>query len=137
VATPPTGPHSIARFVEGYESGRTILGFRCSRCGRRTATWGLACAQCGGSLEEAELGSRGRIVAGTVVAVASDEFVNDAPYAYVVVELDGGGRLSGWIRGVRTEEEIRPGTPVRFAPSYKPGVQFERDNPGATEPERR
>ncbi len=135
MATPTAGPHSIAEFVAGYESARTIRGFRCGRCARRTATWGLACSQCGGPLEEVDLARQGRIVAGTVVAVASDEFVNEAPYAYVVVELDGGGRISGWIRGVGTEELIRPGTAVRFAPSYRPGLQFERADPGGTRPD--
>jgi uncharacterized OB-fold protein len=123
----PTAPHSIEQFVQGYETARTLRGFRCPRCGQRTATWGLACSRCGGApLEDANLSGTGRIVAGTVVTVASDEFVNDAPYAYVVVELDDGGRVSGWMPRVRAEEEIAPGTAVRFVPSYKPGVQFER-----------
>jgi uncharacterized protein len=122
----PSAPHSIAEFVQAYESSRTLRGFRCPSCGTVTATWGLACSRCGASpLEETNLGEQGRVVAGTIVAVASDEFVNDAPYAYVLVELDGGGRLSGWIPGVRSEEEIAPGTRVRYRASYKPGVQFE------------
>jgi uncharacterized OB-fold protein len=122
-------PHSIADFVRGYESERALRGFRCPKCGARTATWGVACSRCGaGPLEEARLSDRGRLVAGTIVAVASDEFVNEAPYAYVLVDLDGGGRVSGWMTGVRTDAEIAPGTPVRFAPSYKAGVQFERED---------
>jgi uncharacterized OB-fold protein len=125
-------PHSVTEFVQGYESERTLRGFRCPRCGATTATWGLACSRCGGGpLEEARLPEEGRIVAGTIVAVASDEFVNEAPYAYVLVELSGGARVSGWLPGVRTEAEIAPGTPVRFQPSYKPGLQFARLGPEA------
>jgi uncharacterized OB-fold protein len=125
-------PHSIEQFVQGYETGRTLRGFRCRQCGQRTATWGLACSRCGGGpLEESILTPTGHVVAGTIVAVASDEFVNDAPYAYVLVELDGGGRVSGWMPSVRTEGGIAPGTPVRFVPSYKPGVQFEPTGRGA------
>ncbi|HYB63140.1 MAG TPA: OB-fold domain-containing protein [Thermoplasmata archaeon] len=132
MSTPP--PHSIAEFVRAYETGGPLRGFRCPRCRLVTATWGVACSRCGARpLEEAILSDRGRIVAGTIVAVASDEFVNDAPYAYVVVELDGGGRLSGWMPNVRTDEEIAPGTPVRFTPGYKPGVQFARLAPEAAE----
>ena len=125
---PVASPHSIQDLVQGYETGRLLRGFRCTRCGARTATWGLACSRCGAAaLEETTLSDRGRVVAGTVVTVASDEFVNDAPYAYVVVELEGGGRISGWIPGVRSETEIAPGTAVRFVPSYKAGVQFQPD----------
>ena len=123
----PRAPHSIQEFVEGYEAGRTLRGTRCAACGKVQVTWALACPRCGArQLEEATLSPLGRIVAGTIVRVASDEFVNDAPYAYVLVELDGGGRLAGWIPGVRSLDEIRPGAPVRFAPSYKPGIHFER-----------
>jgi len=128
---PTAAPHTIDEFVRGYESDRRLRGFRCPACGVRSATWGLACSRCGASpLEEVDLAPTGAIVAGTIVAVASDEFVNDAPYAYVLVALDGGGTVSGWIPRVRAEGEIAPGTPVRFSPSYKPGLQFERTGAG-------
>ena len=124
---PPTAPHSIDEFVHGYEDNRSLRGFRCAHCGTATATWGLACSRCGGGpLEEATLADRGQIVAGTIVAVAPGDFVNDAPYAYVLVELVDGARVSGWMPNVRAAGEIAPGTPVRFVPSYKPGVQFAR-----------
>ncbi len=123
----PAPPHTVAEFVRGYEEDRTLRGFRCAACRTVTATWGVACSRCGqGPLVEVALGTEGTIVAGTIVAVASEEFVNEAPYGYVLVALDGGGTVSGWIPGCRTEEEIAAGTRVRFAPSYKPGVQFAR-----------
>ena len=59
-----------------------------------------------------------------------DEFLNEAPYAYVVVELDGGGRVTGWMPTVRSEADLRVGDRVRFAPSYRPGVQFARESDG-------
>ncbi len=125
----PLRSHSVDDFVRAYENDRRLRGFRCGRCGATTATWGLACSRCGeAALEEAQLPENGRVIAGTIVAVASEEFVNEAPYAYVVVELEGGARVSGWMPGVRSEDEIAPGTRVRFQPSYKPGVQFARWN---------
>jgi uncharacterized protein len=127
-------PHSIAQFVQGYEQERALRGFRCPRCSFRTATWGLACSRCGArGLEEVSLAPAGRVVSGTIVAVASDEFVNEVPYGYVVVELDGGGRVSGWMPRVRSEAEIAPGTRVRFVPGYKAGLQFEREETGTGE----
>ncbi len=117
--------HSIQEFLTGYETGNVLRGFRCRSCGHRTATWGLACARCGAAeLEELTLSDRGRVVAFTVLNVPGDEFVNDAPYAYVVVELDGGGRITGWMPTVRDENGLAPGARVRFQPGYKPGVQF-------------
>ena len=121
----PAAPHTIREFVAGYEEGQTLRGFRCPACRHLTATWGLACSRCGRiGLDEAALGSEGTVVAFTVLSVPGDEFVNDAPYAYVVVELDGGGRVTGWIPGVRSAAELALGDRVRFAPSYRPGVQF-------------
>ncbi len=133
VAEPlPAAPHTIDEFVHGYEEDGKLRGFRCRACGFLTATWGLACSRCGGpELEEAELSSAGTVSAFTILHVPGDEFLNDAPYAYVVVELDGGGRVTGWMPSVRAESDLRIGERVRFRPSYKPGVQFVKEEPPA------
>jgi uncharacterized OB-fold protein len=127
----PLAPHSIEEFVRGYEENGTLRGFECSQCGLVTATWGLACPRCGHiGFVEKELGRAGRVMAFTILTVPGDEFLNDAPYAYVVVELDGGGRITGWMPSVRAEDQLSIGDRVRFAPSYKPGLQFVREVDG-------
>lgn len=119
-------PHSVSEFVRGYEAEARLRGFRCPACGFTTASWGVACPNCSSRpLEEAALAPSGKVVAFTVVAVPTEERVNDAPYAYVLVELDGGGTVSGWMPTVRDPDGVSVGTRVRFAPSYRPGVQFE------------
>jgi uncharacterized OB-fold protein len=129
----PDPPHSVDEWLHGYEEEGRLRGFRCPSCGLLTATWGVACPRCGHvGFEETALGLAGSVVSFTILAVPGDEFLNDAPYAYVVVELDGGGRVTGWMPAVRSESEIHVGDRVRFAPSYKPGVQFVREaNPPA------
>jgi uncharacterized protein len=127
---PSSEPHSVNEFVHGYEEEGRLRGFRCTACGLILATWGLACPRCGEpALEEHELATSGRVVAFTVLTVPGDEFLNDAPYAYVVVELDGGGRVTGWMPSVREETDLAIGDRVRFAQSYKPGVQFQKETP--------
>lgn len=127
---PVSPPHSIDAFRRGYEEEGRLLGFR-SACGFVTATWALVCPRCGvRDLAETELTSTGRLVAFTVQTVPADEFLNEAPYAYAVVDLDGGGRVTGWISGVAAETELAVGERVRFVRSYKPGVQFARIAPG-------
>ncbi len=104
-----------------------MKGFR-SACGFVTATWALRCPRCGrNDLAEVVLSGRGTVVAYTVQTVPSEEFLNEAPYAYVVVDLDEGGRLTGWMPTVRAETDLAIGDRVHFVPSYKPGVQFARD----------
>lgn len=127
------GPHSIETFRHGYEEDGKLLGFR-SACGFTSATWALVCPWCGvRDLAEVELARQGTLAAFTVQTVPSDEFLNEAPYAYVVVDLDGGGRVSGWIAGIAPETDLAVGERVRFRPSYKPGVQFERVGGGPGE----
>ena len=122
-------PHTVDEFVKGYEESGKLRGFRCANCGLATATWGLACSRCGRyPLDEAELSPKGQVVAFTILTVPGDQFLNDAPYAYVVVDLDGGGRVTGWMPAVRAESEIAIGDRVHFVTSYKPGVQFAKDN---------
>lgn len=117
-------PHSIEAYRRGYEEEHRLRGFRC-RCGFATATWGLRCPNCGGmEFSEVELTTTGRLAAFTVQTVPSDEFLNEAPYAYVLVDLDGGGRVAGWMPGVASEVELAIGQRVRYLPGYKPGLQF-------------
>ena len=119
-----TLPHSIEEYRKGYEEEARLRGFR-SGCGFATATWALVCPSCGqADLRDTELEKEGVVVAASVQTVPSDEFLNDAPYAYVVVELNGGGRVTGWIAGVRDEAEVTLGETVHFVESYKPGVHF-------------
>jgi len=125
----PTAPHTIEDWVKGYESDGKLRGFRCGACQLVLATWGLACPRCGSpGLEEQELSGKGAVVAFTILTVPGDEFLNEAPYAYVVVELDGGGRITGWMPSVRQESDLALGERVHFAPSYRPGVQFSKDS---------
>lgn len=122
-------PHSVDEFVKGYEEGAKLRGLRCPQCGLVTATWGLACSRCGHfPLEETELAARGSVAAFTILTVPGDEFLNDAPYAYVVVDLDGGGRVTGWMPKVRAENDLAIGERVHFVTSYRPGVQFAKDS---------
>lgn len=126
----PARSHSISEFRSAYEEGLELKGFR-SACGFVTATWGLLCPSCGQrDLVEARLSGRGRVVAFTVQHVPSDEFLNDAPYAYVVVELDEGGRLTGWMASVKSDSDLALGDRVEWVPSYKPGVHFEKRSAG-------
>ena len=114
--------------MKGYEEGGKLRGLRCRHCGLITATWGLACSRCGSSeLEEHELALRGKVVAYTILHVPGDEFLNDAPYAYVVVALDGGGQITGWMPTGKQESDLEIGQRVRYSSSYKPGVQFVKE----------
>lgn len=122
----PSARHSIGDYRRGYEDEQRLRGFR-SGCGFVSATWSLVCPRCGArDLSDVDLGTEGRVSAVSVQHVPGDEYLNEAPYAYVLVALDGGGTIAGWIEGAAGAADVRIGDRVRFRPSYKPGVQFER-----------
>ena len=115
--------------MKGYEEGGKLRGFRCTDCGLVTATWGLACSRCGHrDLEEMELTPKGKVVAFTILTVPSEDFLNDAAVTLVVVKLDWGGRITGWMPTVRAENQIAIGDRVHYVTGYKPGVQFVKDS---------
>lgn len=129
-----TPSHSIADYLQSYENEGRLRGYRCANCGFVTATWSIACPRCSEArLVEIDLSGRGRIVAFTVQNVPGDEFLNEAPYAYVVVGLEEGGRITGWMPTVRRVEDLAIGDAVHFQGSYKPGVQFVKDGAAARE----
>ncbi|MCI4347620.1 MAG: OB-fold domain-containing protein [Thermoplasmata archaeon] len=102
-----------------------------------TATWGLRCPRCGElDLAEFTLSGTGVVAAFTLQNVPADEFVNEAPYAYVLVDLDEGGRISGWMPAVKSDGDLAIGDRVQWVPSYKPGVQFEKEAASSVSPGR-
>lgn len=134
--TEPAAGHSIQEFQHGYEEEHRLRGFR-SACGFVTATWGLRCPRCGElDLTEFALSGKGVVAAFTLQNVPADEFVNEAPYAYVLVDLDEGGRISGWMPAVKSDGDLAIGDRVQWVASYKPGVQFEKGTAASVSPGR-
>jgi len=87
----------------------------------------MACPRCGKrDLAELDLSGRGKVAAFSVQNVPSDEFLNDAPYAYVIIDLEEGGRMTGWVPGIASAGDLAIGDTVHFVPGYRPGVQFQK-----------
>jgi uncharacterized OB-fold protein len=50
-----------------------------------------------GEFEYKEYSGRGRVLTHTLISAAPTGFEKEVPYTLVVVELEGGGRLLGWL----------------------------------------
>lgn len=119
------GP-SIASLESGASGGR-LPGLRCAACGYRTASWAIACPSCGDrKLSEVDLETRGVVVAATLQTVPSVDFASVAPFVYALVELDGGGRVSGWRSASKGERPIASGDRVRVVGGGR-GLELERE----------
>jgi uncharacterized OB-fold protein len=121
------GPHGIAEYEHAINEEGRLIGFSC-QCGFKTLTHVLRCPVCGGSgLKEITLATRGKIISFSVANVPSDLFSKDAPFGYVIVEMDDGSRVSGWMPGVKSPGEIKVGDQVCWKPSYRHGLVIEKE----------
>lgn len=111
---------------DAMREGR-LLGLECSTCHARHFTPATRCRNGHPTLEPKEFATQGRVVSYTIQVVAPEAFLNEVPFAWVIVELDQGGpRVSGWIPFIAKPEELGAGQRVRFTSSYKPGMVFEK-----------
>lgn len=105
-----------------------LLAWACAKCGHKSITPMYVCPQDGGrDIRRAELPSTGVVEAYTVQKlIAPEEFLNDIPFAFVVVKLDDGTLVSGMVLDVASDRDLPPGARVKHAPSYKSVYLFEK-----------
>lgn len=117
---------TLKRQREGLREGK-VLGLECTTCHARHFTPALRCRNGHTTFQESEFSTTGVVASYTIQVVAPEAFLNEVPFAWVVVDLDAGGpRVSGWIPFIGRPDEVAIGQPVRFTPSYKPGMMFEK-----------
>ena len=112
--------------IEATREG-IIKSYNCIDCNESGISVQVLCGNCGSSkLEIKEINNVGKVVTYTIQTVAPDPFVNEVPYAWVIVELDEKIRITGWIPFISSEEELEIGQKVKLVKSYKPGMVFEK-----------
>ncbi len=120
------GQVTIKSFQEGIREG-VIRGYLCSKCGAKYVDILAFCPVCHSSdLKETDLRGEGKVLTYTIQFVAPEQFMNEVPYAWVIVELDEGPKITGWIPFVRSPSDLPIGQRVRLRKSYLPGVVFEK-----------
>lgn len=116
---------TIEEITEERKDGR-LVGIRCEN-GHTFVSPVRRCPRCHTEeLETVELPKRGTVVTYTIQNVASEEFMNETPFAWAIIDLEDGSRVTGWIPYIGKEEDLPIGTEVEFTPAYKPGVMFEK-----------
>ena len=117
---------TIKELTAQRKEGR-LVGLRCGGCKKVWTTPVARCASCGGTgLERVELPPEGTVVTFTVQNVASEEFMNEVPYAWVIVKLRDGTNVTGWVPYIASDRDLKIGDRVKYTPGYKPGVMFEK-----------
>lgn len=117
---------TIKGFQNEIHDGR-IEGYTCANCGHRFIDIIDFCPNCHSSdLRLTEFSKQGAIVTYTIQFVAPEQFMNEVPYAWAVIQLDNGPRITGWIPFISKSADLPVGQRVQFKKSYLPGMVFEK-----------
>jgi len=112
---------------EAAKDGK-LLAWQCVKCGHKSITPMYVCPEDRArDIATAQLPSTGVVEAYTIQKlIAPEEFLNDIPFAFVVVKLDDGTLVSGMVLDVNADKDLPLGTRVKHAPSYKSVYLFEK-----------
>ncbi len=104
-----------------------IVGFHCQECKYDQFSPMLRCPKCrSNDITTRDFSITGAIESYTIQTVAAESFLNETPFAFVIVKLDDGPRISGWVEFIRSPKELPIGQKVQFRSSYKPGMIFDK-----------
>lgn len=104
-----------------------IWGFHCNACKYDQISPMIRCPKCASSdVSTRKYSNTGKVVSYTIQSVASEQFLNETPFAFAIIKLDDGPKISGWIPYISKPAELPMGATVHYVPSYKPGMMFEK-----------
>jgi uncharacterized OB-fold protein len=87
---------------------------QCKKCGIKFFPPRLICSECNSQeLEQAKLAEKGKILTYTIIRVPPHQFVDQAPYAVGIAEMEDGVKLTGQIVDCGFED-IKVGMPVKL-----------------------
>jgi uncharacterized OB-fold protein len=124
--TQEQSPLTVKEFQEGIRDGK-IEGYVCGKCGHKQIDIIDFCPVCHGpDLRKTQFLGKGTVVTYTIQLVAPEQFMNEVPYAWTVIDLDDGPRITGWIPFISKPSDLPVGQRVAFKRSYLPGTVFEK-----------
>ncbi|MGI0091878.1 MAG: Zn-ribbon domain-containing OB-fold protein [Nitrososphaerales archaeon] len=117
---------TVRGFQQGIREGK-IEGYTCSNCGHKQIDIIDFCPHCHSpDLEKVIFSNKGTVVTYSIQFVAPEQFMNEVPYAWAIIQLDDGPRITGWIPFISKAADLLIGQRVAFKKSYLPGIVFEK-----------
>jgi len=107
---------TVEEYLKNIEEGM-FKAYKCVDCGMVIAPPSGTCYGCGSSkMKWAEVSGKGKLISFTVIHIAPDEFVEEAPYYVAIIELEEGTRVSARLLGFDPlkPEEISLGIDVQL-----------------------
>ncbi|MGH9879213.1 MAG: Zn-ribbon domain-containing OB-fold protein, partial [Nitrososphaerales archaeon] len=97
---------SREQFIEKVKNGK-VLANKCKRCGNTQLATVVFCGKCySQDFEEVEVEGKGKVVTYTIQNVAPQEYEKYGPYAWVVVRLDAGFNISGFLPNIDSPKNL-------------------------------
>ena len=117
---------TIKEFQEDLRQGK-LEGYKCLNCGHEQIDIMEFCPVCHSSnLQKKEFPTQGKVITYTIQQVAPEQFMNEVPYAWAIIQLDNGPKITGWIPFISKPSDLLIGQRVVFKKSYLPGIVFEK-----------
>jgi len=115
-------------FVNQAHQG-IILAKKCSKCSKLVLGTVYFCSGCGGKeFVDEKIKGRGTVATYTIITVPPAGFESYAPYAWVVVKLDGANlRVSGFMAGISSTADLPVGHRVKVTGFDERGIILEKD----------
>lgn len=118
---------SREQFVTTVKNGK-VLAYKCKKCGNMQLATTVFCSKCNShDLEVVEVRGKGKIVTYTIQNIAPLEYEKYAPYAWAVVELDAGFKISGFLPEVNSPKNLPINARVKIVDYDERGILLERD----------
>jgi len=117
---------TIKEFEAGVHEGK-ILGYQCANCGLKRIDILEFCPNCHkAELRKTQFSDKGIVLTYTIQFVAPEQYMNEVPYAWAIIQLDDGPKVTGWIPFISKPSDLPVGQRVAFKRSYLPGMVFEK-----------
>jgi uncharacterized OB-fold protein len=117
---------TVKEFQEEIREGK-LEGYECKKCGHKQIDILEFCPACHSpDLQKVEFSTKGNVLTYTIQQVAPEQFMNEVPYAWAVIRLDDGPKITGWIPFISKPSDLPIGQRVAFKKSYLPGIVFEK-----------
>jgi len=102
--TEQPAPFTIEQFYKHILQGK-LVGAKCKKCGKVHLPPRPLCSDCfSNDFEWVELSHKGKLLTYTVIHIAPTQFQGMTPYAVGIVELEGGVKIPGMVKGISPEQ---------------------------------
>lgn len=118
---------SREQFVAKVKDGK-VLAYKCKKCGNLQLATVVFCAKCySQDFEVVEVEGKGKVVTYTIQNVAPQEYEKYGLYAWVVVRLDAGFNISGFLPNVDSPKNLPINARIKIAGYDEKGILLEMD----------